>query len=162
MHLLCSLSRHRAAPVTLENQGFLFSRCRRCNHDLVCSSSGPPSWQGVPDGFRVAWRDADVSVFAHEPLQDRAWKRVRRAATTTRDAAHLGATVIGWHTVDGARRLKARAEHAYRTSRQALRLPNLRRAGDTWVVIVNLPMRRDLALDSPGLSLSGPEESRTA
>lgn len=153
MHLLCSLSRHAAAPVTLENQGFLFSRCRRCNRDLICSSSGPRSWLAVPDGFRVAWRETDVSVFAHGSFAHDAWSRVRRGAATTRDAAHLAATVIGWRAADGARRMRTQVAEAYRTGRRTMRLPNLRKSGDTWVVIVNLTLRRDMSLEHLSLML---------
>lgn len=136
MPLLCTLSRHLAAPVTLENQGFLFSKCRRCSHDLVSSRSGPPSWQAVPEGFRVAWRETDLSVFDRTSLAHRAWHRVRREAATTRDVTHLAATIVGWHATDGARKMKARAEKAYLASKRMIRLPE--RKADTCVVIVNL------------------------
>lgn len=148
MPLPCTLSPHRAAPVVIENQGFLFSRCRRCQCDLVCSSSGPPSWHAVPDGFRVAWRDTDLSVFEHASLADRLRGQVRHATTTARDAVHLAATIVGWRVVDGARTLKTRVDAAYLTSKRLVRLPNLARTGDTCVVIVNLTMRRDLSLDN--------------
>lgn len=136
MHLLCTLSRHLAAPVTLENQGFLFSKCRRCGHDLVSSRSGAPSWQAVPEGFRVAWRETDLSVFARISLAQRAWRRARRDAATMRDVTHLAATIVRWQAVDGVRTLKAKAEDAYRSGKKLLRLPE--RKADTCVVIVNL------------------------
>ena len=136
MPLLCTLSRHLAALVTLENQGFLFSKCRRCGHDLVSSRSGPPSWQAVPEGFRVAWRETDLSVFERTSLAHRAWNSVSRRAATTRDVTHLAATIVGWKATDGARKLKAKAEDAYRSSKSLLRLPE--RKAETCVVIVNL------------------------
>ncbi|MEG3164863.1 hypothetical protein U1701_09675 [Sphingomonas sp. PB2P19] len=156
MHLLCTLSRHRAAPVTLENQGFLFSRCQRCTHDLVSSASGPPSWQAVPDGFRVAWRQTDLSVFAQTPMTHRALGRIRKAGTTARDVIGLAATIIRWRTIDGARTLKTRALTAYRTSKATLRLPNLRKQRETCVVIVNLTLRRDLGPDALSVLLRDP------
>jgi hypothetical protein len=136
MHPLCTLSRHHAAPVTLENQGFLFSKCRRCSHDLVSSWSTPPSWQAVPEGFRVSWRETDLSVFPRISLARRAWHRVRRSAAATLDVTHLAATIIGWQATDGARTLKAKVEDAYRSSKSLLRLPE--RKSSTCVVIVNL------------------------
>lgn len=156
--LPCTLSPHRAAAVVLENQGFLFSRCRRCQRDLVCSSSGPPSWHAVPDGFRVAWRETDLSVFAQPSLADRTRGHVRHATTAVRDAAHLAATVVGWRAIDAARTLRTRLDAAYVASRGMLRLPNLTRTGDTCIVIVNLTMRRDLSLDS--LIVARPDASR--
>jgi len=148
MALLCTLSPHRAAPVVLENQGFLFSRCKRCQRDLVCSVSGPPSWRAVPDGFRVAWRETDLSVFEHASLAERTRTRVRHAMTTARDAVHLAATIVSWRVVDGARTLRTRVDAAYLASKRLVRLPNLSRTNDTCVVIVNLTMRRDPGHDT--------------
>ncbi len=157
MHLLCTLSRHLAAPVTLENQGFLFSKCQRCSHDLVSSASAPHSWQAVPEGFRVAWRATDLSVFKDRtPRLHLAWSRIRRTTTTARDAVHLAATITYWRTADGTRRLKARALEAYTSGKQALRLPNLRPNADTYVVIVNLVPRRDFGPDALGILLRDP------
>lgn len=141
------MSPHRAAPASLENQGFLFSKCTRCHRDLVCSSSGPPSWQAVPDGFRVAWRETDLSVFPHTTLVDRARDQVQHTTTAVRDAVHLAATVVGWRMIDGARTLKTRVDTACLASKRLVRLPKLTRSGDTCVVIVNLTMRRAPGLD---------------
>ncbi len=38
MSLLCHLSTHAAAPQALRNQGFEFSKCRRCGHDMIRSA----------------------------------------------------------------------------------------------------------------------------
>lgn len=156
MHLLCTLSRHRPAPAAIENQGFLFSRCQRCSHDLVSSSSETPSWQPVPDGFRVAWRETDLSVFASIPLTHRAWAGMRRKAVSARDGVHLAATIASWHVSDGRRRLKDRAVGLYRSGRGALRLTHARQPNDPCVVIVNLTLRRDLTLDTVGAMLRHP------
>ena len=150
MHPLCTLSRHVAAPATVANQGFLFSKCQRCSHDLVSSRSGPPSWQPVPEGFRVAWRETDLSVFDRISLASRTWQRVRHSAATTRDVTHLAAMIVVWHATDGARKLKARAEGAYRSSKRLLRLPNFGKPSDTTVVIVNLTLPGTISLESLG------------
>jgi hypothetical protein len=157
MHPLCILSRHRAAPATLQNQGFLFSRCRRCSHDLVSSASGPPSWQAVPDGFRVAWRETDLSIFARTPLAHRALEKIRRVGITAHDVATMATAMIRWHTVDGARTLKTRALAAYRASKVTVRLPRLRQPRESCVVIVNLTLRRDLSPDALHILLRDPD-----
>jgi len=53
MHLHCIAGKHAVAPDEVRNQGFAFSRCRRCGTDMVRSNS---RWRVVPKGFRVVWR----------------------------------------------------------------------------------------------------------
>ena len=53
MHLRCVARRHAIAPGEIRNQGFGFSRCLRCGHDMVRSKR---AWRAVPKGFRVVWR----------------------------------------------------------------------------------------------------------
>ena len=53
MHMRCVTGRHATAPDEVRNQGFGFSRCLRCGHDMVRSKR---AWRAVPRGFRVVWR----------------------------------------------------------------------------------------------------------
>lgn len=157
MNLLCHASGHVAAPLVLENQGFLFSRCQRCRHDLIRSApsvigraigsaagSAADSWTGVPEGLRVAWRSADVSAFDRPSWLRRSWDRAsdraRQSSLAVTDAAHVALAVVGWHTADAARRAKATALAAYRSSRRVIRLPRPARPSHAGIVIINLTM----------------------
>lgn len=53
MGIRCVAGRHAAAPGEVRNQGFDFSRCRRCGRDMVRTSN---RWRLVPRGFRVVWK----------------------------------------------------------------------------------------------------------
>ncbi len=157
MNLLCLASGHRAAPLVLENQGFLFSRCQRCRHDLIRSApsvvgaepgSAGDSWTGVPDGLRVAWRSTDVSAFEQQGWVQRSWQRARERGHQSRvavsDTAQVALAIIGWHAADAARRTKATTLAAYRSSRRVIRLPRApARPSHAGVVIINVTLNRD-------------------
>ena len=49
----CVFGRHTPAPGEIRNQGFAFTRCRRCRRDLVRAGS---TSRTVPKGFRIVWR----------------------------------------------------------------------------------------------------------
>ena len=53
MSLLCALGGHEAGPDEIYNGGYYFSRCRRCERDMIRSGA---AWQMVPGGHRVVWR----------------------------------------------------------------------------------------------------------
>lgn len=157
MNLLCHASGHVAAPLVLENQGFLFSRCQRCRHDLIRSvrssagSSEVDSWTGVPEGLRVAWRSADVSAFDQPSWLQRSWERVRdrghQSSVAVTDAAQVALAIVGWHVTDATRRAKATTLAAYRSGRQVIRLPRPAprptRPPHAGIVIINLTMNRE-------------------
>lgn len=153
MNLLCHASGHVAAPLVLENQGFLFSRCQRCRHDLIRSvpslagSSEAASWTRVPEGLRVAWRSADVSAFDQPTWLQRSWERVRdrghQSSVAITDAAQVAFAVVGWHATDAARRAKQTTLAAYRSGRRVVRLPRPARPPHAGIVIINLTMNRD-------------------
>ena len=171
MNLLCHVSGHVAAPLVLENQGFLFSRCQRCRHDLIRSarlavgvaagsatvSAPAPSagdrWTSVPEGLRVAWRSADVSAFDRPSWLQHSWTRIRYrgqwSATALNDAAHVAVAMIGWHASDAARRARASTLAAYRSSRRVIRLPRPTRPAHAGVVIINVTLNRDLSWRDP-------------
>lgn len=50
--LLCDLGRHKAGSFAHWNDGYYFSKCRRCGQDLVRTAFG--RWT-VPQGYRVVW-----------------------------------------------------------------------------------------------------------
>ncbi|TCQ10709.1 hypothetical protein [Sphingomonas sp. PP-CC-3A-396] len=152
MNLLCHASGHVAAPLVLENQGFLFSRCQRCRHDLIRSApsvvgSAGDSWTGVPEGLRVAWRSADVSAFDQPSWIRQSLRRIRergqQSATAVSDAAQVALAVVGWHATDAARRAKDTTLAAYRSGRRVIRLPRPARPPHAGIVIINLTMNRD-------------------
>lgn len=160
MNLLCHASGHVAAPLVLENQGFLFSRCQRCRHDLIRSvrlaagSSEADSWTRVPEGLRVAWRSADVSAFDRPSWLQSAWQRTRERGRRVRergqkstvavtDAAQVALAIVGWHATDAARRARETTLAAYRSGRRVIRLPRPQRPPHAGIVIINLTMDRD-------------------
>jgi len=53
MSLLCALGGHEAGAGEIYNGGYYFSRCRRCERDMIRSGA---AWQMVPSGHRVVWR----------------------------------------------------------------------------------------------------------
>lgn len=50
---LCALGRHRPEPLAQWNNGYYFSRCKRCGLDLVRTAF--EGWH-VPQGSKVVWR----------------------------------------------------------------------------------------------------------
>ena len=52
MRLFCSLGWHHPKGAARWNNGYYFTRCARCGHDLVRTARGP--WR-VPQGHRVVW-----------------------------------------------------------------------------------------------------------
>ncbi|HEX8192102.1 MAG TPA: response regulator [Allosphingosinicella sp.] len=55
MSMICRLKGHDPSPDEICNGGRCFTRCRRCNADLVKEAD---AWQPVPKGFRVVWPGA--------------------------------------------------------------------------------------------------------
>lgn len=53
MNIVCSIAGHAQAPKTVWNAGRHFSRCVRCNVDLVEQSG---KWAPAPRGFGIVWR----------------------------------------------------------------------------------------------------------
>lgn len=143
MTLLCNLAGHAPAPVDLENQGFAFSRCRRCGDDLIRSAAAPAArWTVVPEGFRVAWRAADMTGFEYISDAQLLLERAARTVATVRDVAKLVTAIYGWWVTDNARRAKLALVDAGRSSRRMLRLPTRKPAGRRLVVTVQLTMAR--------------------
>ena len=66
MSIICALGGHEAAAGETYNSGYWFSRCRRCQCDMIRAGG---SWETVPQGHRVVWRSAGThsipTDFAH-------------------------------------------------------------------------------------------------
>lgn len=66
MSILCSLGKHEATANSIWNNGFYFSRCRRCAREIIRNREG---WRPVPKGYQVVWKprrptDIDWSAWA--------------------------------------------------------------------------------------------------
>lgn len=103
----CTAGKHDAAPGAVRNQGFEFSRCRRCGRDLIRSNA---KWTPVPAGFRVVWRrhaptqrDSAGQLLLNLPASGRALAlHAGRQRPASRLAAALEALLIGLRYAAGA------------------------------------------------------------
>jgi len=59
MNIACRVGKHVPSPQTHSNQGFTFSRCARCDRDLMRSNA---KWIVVPRQLRVVWRGMEDLV----------------------------------------------------------------------------------------------------
>jgi hypothetical protein len=76
MSLLCAIGGHEAAPREVYNGGYYFSRCRRCGEDMIRTGA---SWDLVPDGHRVVWKEGRHN-HSIEPDYDHALPVIHPAA----------------------------------------------------------------------------------
>ena len=53
MSLLCFIQGHAASTEEVWNRGYSFSKCRRCQCDMIRSDG---EWETVPRGHRVVWK----------------------------------------------------------------------------------------------------------
>ncbi|HEY0116929.1 MAG TPA: hypothetical protein VGB54_14540 [Allosphingosinicella sp.] len=53
MGVMCGILGHAARDTGLWNDGYFFSRCKRCQCDLIRTDGG---WSPLPFGYRVTWR----------------------------------------------------------------------------------------------------------
>jgi hypothetical protein len=51
--LMCRIRGHAAEEQQTWNEGYFFSRCRRCGRNLIRTSGG---WLPTPSRYQVAWR----------------------------------------------------------------------------------------------------------
>lgn len=75
--LLCGLGWHKTNPLAHWNDGYYFSKCRRCGRDLVRTAFG--RWT-VPTGYRVVWT-------AEPPRRTRPVQLIRAGDATDRGRA---------------------------------------------------------------------------
>lgn len=99
MSPVCVLFGHRVHLRIQRNQGFAFSRCRRCNRDMIRSTNAASSsnWRVVPPGFRVA-RHGPVRTPA-AALQVEGAPALARGSNVA-DLAWIGAASLFWHVKD--------------------------------------------------------------
>jgi len=48
----CTLISHSPGDSIVWNEGYYFSKCTRCGHDILRQEGG---WKRVPKGYRVVW-----------------------------------------------------------------------------------------------------------
>jgi hypothetical protein len=125
MSLACLIGKHRVRPTATRNQGLYFSRCARCERDMVRSLA---SWRAVPRGFRVVWRQAGwqgpvaanlpVPVYSKAGLND---ERIAARLAALLALAGAGLRAVLWSLSD---RLEGLARLKFAPRRPALlRLP---------------------------------------
>jgi hypothetical protein len=80
MGVLCGIFGHGPRDTGLWNEGYFFTRCRRCSCDLIRTDG---SWSPLPHGYQVSWksgfhRHAISSDFKRNlplmPDEPRRWK----------------------------------------------------------------------------------------
>ncbi len=54
MSIFCRLFAHAPIPSRLWNGGYYFTKCSRCECDLIRRGS---TWNEVPAGYQVVWRE---------------------------------------------------------------------------------------------------------
>jgi hypothetical protein len=64
MSMLCAFGGHEAAAHEIYNEGYYFSRCRRCRTDMIRSGA---AWRAVPRGHKVVWK-AGARSHSMEPV----------------------------------------------------------------------------------------------
>ena len=116
MSLPCRLSIHTAAPLAFRNQGFEFSKCRRCSRDMIRSAeSSEAKWRTVPAGFRVDWKNTDTNQLLNS-------HRASAVQTNTMippllgDFMHVTTALLYWRVRDYLSRPTQRREVILRIS----------------------------------------------
>jgi hypothetical protein len=64
MGVMCWILGHGARDTGLWNDGYFFSRCKRCDCDLIRTSG---NWSPLPYGFHVKWRSG---LYRHAVASD--------------------------------------------------------------------------------------------
>jgi hypothetical protein len=99
MSLFCQLLNHTPVSDTQINQGFAFSRCRRCGRDMIRSVEGRPAteWKTVPSGFRVVREPpADQTAPSGKGMQPGGG----RHRMPPGDALRIGGALLYWRLCD--------------------------------------------------------------
>lgn len=146
MKFLCNMSGHVAAPASVTNQGFQFSRCARCSHDMIRSTaSAGAKWKPVPEGFRVDWGATDLELFNKKPWLVMQVKAATNAVALVASAVRIGVSVLLWRMVDG---LRGSDRHARRTRDAAGRVIRVSQPKPNWNVSVQINVGRGRKGDS--------------
>jgi hypothetical protein len=56
MSIVCRLLAHAPVPSRLWNGGYYFTKCARCECDLIRRGG---NWMEVPAGYQVVWREVE-------------------------------------------------------------------------------------------------------
>jgi len=65
---LCRLGFHKARKSEIWNGGYYFSRCVRCDQDMIRRPD--EDWQAVPPGHHIVWRPGSRRVAYVVPRPD--------------------------------------------------------------------------------------------
>jgi len=140
MKFLCNMSGHVAAPASVTNQGFQFSRCARCNHDMIRSTASlGAKWKPVPEGFRVDWGATDMAAFDKKPWIVARAVAAHNAVAMVVSAIRIGVSVLLWRMVDG---LRGSDRHARRSRDAAGRVIRVSQPKPNWNVSVQINVGR--------------------
>jgi len=147
MTVRCSLSGHSPARTSVENQGFHFSRCIRCGHDMIRSATSlSAQWRPVPDGFRVDWGTTDLTAFRRRsPIAVRivaAWDAVIGAIIAVRATLSL----LLWRMVDALRGSTRRDADALDAAGRPLGMSGSQR---NWNLSVQISVGRSPRAEQP-------------
>ena len=95
MFLLCRLRAHVIAPMAQYNQGFFFSRCLRCDRDMIRSDAARSlsRWKRVPAGFRVTRHRRLAATPVRRP----------KPRSFVGDVSRIAGTTLLWCLVDAWR-----------------------------------------------------------
>jgi hypothetical protein len=141
------MSGHVAAPVSVTNQGFQFSRCVRCSHDMIRSTaSNGAKWKPVPEGFRVDWGATNMAAFTRKPWIVAQALAVGNAVAMVASAIRIGVSVLLWGMVDS---LRGSDRHARRTRDAAGRVIRVSQPKPNWNVSVQINVGRGRKGEQP-------------
>jgi hypothetical protein len=114
MARLCSLLTHAASPHMVRNQGFDFSKCRRCGRDMIRSvEPRATKWRVVPAGFRIIWRNTDPHQgFRHGEAAPRGENKAHFSLIF--DFLNVAIAAIYWNIADYLSRNTSRPEVIFR------------------------------------------------
>lgn len=147
----CHLTAHAPASISFQNQGFAFTRCRRCGEDLIRSAAAPKArWSAVPNGLRVAWRDSDTTAFVQRSDTQRLWDAMARCIATVGGCAWLATMIIRWWIAEAVRRARRQIAANRRKSR-VLVVPGRRAVRDRFVLMITLTMVRERSTRGNGV-----------
>ena len=110
---------------------------------MIRSSTAPDAhWKPVPDGFHVAWRNVDLTVFKHRSRVAAGLDAVRQTITGAADAVHVGCAVVRWRAIDrlrrGRSRMRRRSAYAVAVTRRVIRLGPPKPPRPSWNVTVHI------------------------
>lgn len=105
------------------------------------------SWKAVPEGFHVAWREVDLSVFERRSRIAARLAAVRQGVTGVFDAARIACAVLGWRALDqlaqARSRMRRRSAAAVAATRRIIRLGPPKLPQGNWKLTVQITVGQD-------------------